>query len=119
VHTFALPVLTGFLAAAAHYAAMYAIVSAGGSGVPASATGFLLGALTRFGLSYRHLFAPTRSVGIASARFVVAVVVAQLATNSALFAALLAEGVPLWPAQATRVALTVGNYLAYQPWVFG
>jgi len=118
IHTFALHVATGVLAVAAHYSLMYGLVRTGMAGVPASAVGFLAGALTRFALSYWHIFAPTRGVAVASARFVVVITV-QLAANSALLAGLLALGLSLWPAQiATTVALTFANYLAYRLWVF-
>jgi putative flippase GtrA len=118
LHTFALHVATGFLAVAAHYAVMWALVRSGTAGVPASAVGFLAGALTRFSLSYWHVFAPTRGVRVASLRFVVVIAV-QLAANSALLAGLLQAGMSLWPAQVTTtVALTFANYLAYRLWVF-
>jgi putative flippase GtrA len=117
-HTFVLHVATGFLAVAAHYAVMYSLVRGGVPGVPASAVGFLGGALTRFALAYWHIFAPTRGVKAASARFVVVNAV-QLAANSALLAALIESGVALWPAQVTTtIVLTFGNYLAYRLWVF-
>jgi putative flippase GtrA len=118
VHTFALHVATGLLAVVAHYAAMYALVRVGLPGVPASALGFVVGALTRFGLSYSHVFSPSRGVKVASLRFLVAIT-AQLAANSALLATLLGLGTSLWPAQiATTVVLTFANYLAYRLWVF-
>ena len=118
IHTFVLHVATGFLAVAAHYTVMYALLRTGMGGVPASAVGFLAGAVTRFALSYWHIFEPTRGVAVASVRFVVAIA-AQLAANSALLAGLLALGTSLWPAQiVTTIALTFGNYLAYRLWVF-
>jgi len=118
IHTFALHVLTGFGAVAAHYAVMYAAVRSGVAPVAASAVGFLFGALTRFALSYWHIFEPSRGVRIAGLRFVVAII-AQLALNSAMLAALLAQGISLWPAQvATTIVLTFANYLAYRLWVF-
>ncbi len=40
-HTFMLHVVTGFLAVAAHYSAMYALVETGVPAVPASAAGFV------------------------------------------------------------------------------
>jgi putative flippase GtrA len=117
-HTFVLHVATGFLAVAAHYAVMFVLVRGGMSGVPASAVGFGAGALTRFALSYWHIFEPSRGVRVASLRFAVAIV-AQLAANSALLAWLLDAGIPLWPAQVTTtVLLTFANYLAYRLWVF-
>ncbi len=118
LHTFVLHVLTGFLAVAAHYAVMFGLVQAGTAGVPASAAGFLFGALTRFALSYWRIFAPTRGVKVASLRFVVAIAL-QLLANSALLAGLIELGLALWPAQvATTILLTFGNYLAYRLWVF-
>lgn len=118
LHSFTLHVLTGVLAVAAHYAVMYGLVRAGVPGVPASAVGFLFGALTRFALSYFHVFLPTRGVKVASVRFVI-VIALQLAANSVLLAGLIEMGLSLWPAQVlTTVLLTVGNYLAYRLWVF-
>ena len=118
MHSFTLHVLTGALAVAAHYAVMYGLVAGGLPGVPASAGGFLIGALVRVALSYSRVFMPTRGVRTASTRFVV-VIALQLAANSALLASMIELGLPLWPAQiATTVLLTVGNYLAYRLWVF-
>jgi putative flippase GtrA len=118
IHTFSLHVITGVLAVAAHYAVMYGLLQAGLSGVPASGGGFLVGALTRFTLSYRRVFLPTRGVKVASVRFVIAIAL-QLAANSALLAGLIELSLPLWPAQVlTTALLTVGNYLAYRLWVF-
>lgn len=118
LHTFALHVMTGFLAVAAHYASMYALLKTGMTGVPASTLGFVAGALTRFALSYWHIFEPTRGVRVASLRFAVAISL-QMIANSALLALLLQSGLSLWPAQmTTTVALTFVNYLAYRLWVF-
>ena len=118
IHSFTLHVLTGFLAVAVHYAVMYLLVRVGVGGVPASAAGFLFGALTRFASAYFHVFAPTRGGKVASARFVI-VIGLQLAANSALLAGLIEGGVSLWPAQViTTIVLTIGNYLAYRLWVF-
>ncbi|HET7136083.1 MAG TPA: GtrA family protein [Casimicrobiaceae bacterium] len=118
LHTFTLHVATGFAAVAVHYALMYALIGAGLEPVPASAVGFLGGALTRFAFSYAHIFAPTQGVNVAGMRFVVAIA-AQLAANSALLAALTQAGVGVWPAQvATTIVLTGANYLVYRWWVF-
>ncbi len=118
LHSFSLHVATGFAAVAAHYALMYALLRMGLAPVPASAIGFLAGALTRFVLSYAHIFTPTRGVHAAGLRFVVAIA-AQLAANSALLAALTRAGLPVWPAQvSTTVLLTFANYLVYRWWVF-
>jgi putative flippase GtrA len=118
LHSFSLHVVTGFAAVAAHYALMYALMQAGLAAVPASAVGFLAGALTRFALSYAHIFTPTQGVPAASLRFAVAIG-AQLAANSALLAALTQSGLPVWPAQVTTtILLTFVNYLVYRWWVF-
>jgi putative flippase GtrA len=118
LHSFSLHVVTGFVAVAAHYALMYALLRAGFGPVAASACGFVAGAATRFALSYAHIFAPTQGVHAAGARFAVAIA-AQLAANSALLASLTQQGVAVWPAQiATTVVLTFVNYLVYRWWVF-
>ena len=118
LHTFVLHVMTGFLAVAAHYASMYALLRTGMSGVPASTFGFAAGALTRFTLSYWHIFEPTRGVRVASVRFAL-VIALQLVANSSLLALLLQSGLTVWPAQVTTtIALTFVNYLAYRLWVF-
>jgi putative flippase GtrA len=118
LHSFTLHVVTGFLAVAAHYSIMYGFVRAGVAGVPASAIGFVGGGLTRFALSYWHIFSPSRGVKVASVRFLLVIAV-QLVANSALLAGLLELGMSLWPAQvATTIALTFANYLAYRLWVF-
>jgi GtrA-like protein len=118
IHSFSLHVATGAIAVAAHYSVMYGLVKSGLSGVPASAVGFVAGALTRFALSYWRVFAPSRGMTVAGARFVVAIVL-QLAVNTLLLAGLLKVGLTLWPAQVTTtVLMTFGNYLAYRLWVF-
>ena len=118
MHSFALHVATGVIAVAAHYALMYGLVRSGMPGVPASAVGFTAGALTRFALSYWRVFAPSRGMTAAGARFVVAIAL-QLAVNTLLLAGFLNLDVPLWPAQvATTVLMTFGNYLVYRLWVF-
>ena len=118
LHSFSLHVITGFVAVAAHYSLMYAMLRAGLAPVPASAVGFLAGAMTRFLLSYAHIFAPTKGVHVAGARFIVAIT-AQLAANSAMLAALTHGGIDVWPAQVlTTVLMTVVNYLVYRWWVF-
>ncbi len=119
IHSFSLHVATGAIAVAAHYAAMYGLVRAGVPGVPASALGFVAGALTRFALSYWRVFAPSRGMTTASVRFVAAIAL-QLTMNTLLLAAFLKLGLTLWPAQVTTtVLLTFSNYLVYRLWVFG
>ena len=118
IHSFSLHVVTGFAAVAAHYLLMYVLMRIGLSPLPASAAGFMAGALTRFVLSYAHVFAPTQGVHAAGLRFIIAIA-AQLAANTGLLAALTATGLAVWPAQVlTTVLLTVVNYLVYRWWVF-
>ena len=118
IHSFSLHVATGAIAVVAHYVVMYALVKSGMPGVPASALGFSAGALTKFALSYWRVFAPSRGMTAAGARFVVAIAL-QLAVNTLLLAALLKLGLSLWPAQfTTTVLMTFGNYLVYRLWVF-
>jgi putative flippase GtrA len=118
LHSFSLHVVTGFAAVAAHYALMYALLRAGLAPVAASAVGFGAGALTRFILSYAHIFTPSAGVHAAGLRFLVAIA-AQLVANSAMLAALTQAGVDVWPAQiATTIVLTFVNYLVYRWWVF-
>ena len=97
---------------------MYGALRGGFAAVPASAIGFIAGALTRFAFSYAHIFAPTQGVQAAGLRFVVAIT-AQLAANSGLLAAFTQAGMRVWPAQVlTTILLTAGNYLVYRWWVF-
>ena len=118
IHSFSLHVVTGFAAVAAHYALMYGLMRLGVAPVPASAAGFVAGALTRFALSYAHVFSPTRSVHVAGARFIVAIAL-QLGANTALLAGLTHGGLAVWPAQVlTTILLTFVNYLVYRWWVF-
>jgi len=118
LHSFFLHIATGFAAVAAHYALMYMLLRGGVGPVPASAIGFMAGALTRFLASYAHIFAPSQGLQTAGWRFVVAIA-AQLAANSALLTVFTGSGMPVWPAQvATTVLLTVANYLVYRWWVF-
>jgi putative flippase GtrA len=86
--------------------------------VPASALGFGAGALTRFALSYWHVFAPSRGMTVAGARFAVAITL-QLIGNTLLLSSFLRMGLTLWPAQVTTtVLMTFANYLVYRLWVF-
>ncbi len=97
---------------------MYGLVSAGMSGVPASAVGFAAGAVTRFALSYWHVFEPSRGMTSAGGRFAIAIGL-QWVLNALLLTLFLKFGLTLWPAQfATTVLMTFGNYLAYRFWVF-
>ena len=118
IHSFSLHVATGAIAVVAHYSVMYAFVRAGVPGVPASALGFGAGALTRFALSYWHVFAPSRGMTVAGTRFAVAITL-QLIGNTLLLSSFLHLALTLWPAQvATTVLMTFTNYLVYRLWVF-
>jgi len=116
--TFGLHVATGFAAVAVHYGAMWAFMRAGLAPVAASAAGFAGGALARFVLSYAGVFVPTVGVARAGVRFAAAIAL-QLALNSLGLSALLALGVPVWPAQVTvTILLTFLNFAIYRAWVF-
>jgi len=115
---FVLHCATGFLATAAHYGVMWAFLAGGVSPVPASSYGFICGALSRFLLSYFHVFSPSVTVPAAMLRFVV-VLSLQMMANGLLFGLLLSAHWPLWAAQVSAtIVLTVFNYLAYRVWVF-
>jgi len=111
-------VVTGFLAVGVHYGILWLLLRAGLDPVAGSAVGFVGGALTRFLLAYHHVFTPSHSLAIAGRRFLLALG-AQFVANSALFAALLAAGMTVWPAQlTTTIVLTFVNYAVYRVWVF-
>jgi len=117
-HSFSLHVLTGVLAVAAHYGTMYGMLAVQPDPLVASTIGFVAGAATRFALSFFRVFAPTRGLRRAGARFLVAISL-QAVANTGLLALLLAAGFSVWPAQvATTIALTFATYAAYRLWVF-
>lgn len=117
-YSFVLHVLTGFLAVGAHYSVMWLLVQAGTAGVPASATGFLAGAVVRFVTSYFKVFSPGHGVPVALWRFVIALAF-QWVANIGLLELFLFAGAPLWGGQiAVTVLLTVVNFLVYRWWVF-
>ena len=117
-HSFSLHVLTGVLAVAAHYGTMYAMLAVRPDPLVASTIGFVAGAMTRFALSFFRVFAPTRGLRGAGARFLVAISL-QAVANTGLLALLLATGLSVWPAQvATTISLTFATYAAYRLWVF-
>ena len=115
---FLLHIISGVIATAAHYALMFVLIQFGMGGVLASTFGFCAGATTRFFLSYFHVFTPTSGVGRVMVRYVVALLI-QMAANSLLLGALMAAGLPVWPAQiATTLALTIFTYIGGKLWVF-
>ncbi len=110
-------VITGVMATGVHYLIMWALLKAGLSPLAASSLGFVGGAVTRFFLSYFHVFAPQSSVPSAAGRFVL-VLALQMALNAVLLAGLM-QLLPLWWAQlVTTAILTVFNYVAHRLWVF-
>jgi putative flippase GtrA len=116
--SFTAHVVTGFLAVGVHYGILWLLLRAGLDPVAGSAVGFVGGAATRFLLAYHHVFTPSHGLAIAGRRFLLALL-AQFVANSALLAALLAAGLPVWPAQVTTtVVLTFANYAVYRVWVF-
>ena len=117
-HSFVLHIAAGFIATAAHYALMFVLLQAGLGGVAATTLGFVAGAVTRFLLSYFHVFLPTAGVKAAMWRFVVSLLI-QMTANSLLVAALLAAGLHVWVAQVvTTGSLIIFTFLAGRFWVF-
>ena len=115
---FALHIVTGIAAVAAHYGTMAVLIAFGMAPVPASSIGFGAGAIVRFTLAYRHVFDPTLPVAHSGLRFAIALG-AQALGNAALLSAGLALGIPTWPSQiGATVLMTFANYAAYRLWVF-
>ena len=116
--SFFLHIAAGFIATAAHYAVMFVLIQLGMAGVLASTLGFTVGAITRFLLSYFHVFEPMSGVGKAMFRFVIALFI-QMAANSLLLAMLMTVGLHVWVAQIlTTAALTIFTFLGGKLWVF-
>lgn len=112
-----LHIVTGVIATAAHYLAMWGFLQTGMSSLVATSFGFVFGAITRFLLSYFHVFSPTRAVPHAVWRFILALMF-QMFCNTALVALFL-HILPLWYAQVTTtILMTVVNYMIYRIWVF-
>ncbi len=110
-------VITGAMATAVHYLVMWLLLQVGVQAVFASSTGFVAGAISRFFLSYFHVFDSQASVPAAAGRFVLVLVV-QMGLNGLLLAALM-RWLPVWWAQLfTTVVLTLFNYVAHRLWVF-
>ncbi|HEX8012563.1 MAG TPA: GtrA family protein [Casimicrobiaceae bacterium] len=118
IANFSLHALTGFVAVAAHYGVLYALLGLGVAPLVASGIGFCGGAATRFALAYWRVFSPSHGLTTAGRRFVVVIAIQALA-NTALLGALLEAGIGVWPAQiTTTIVLTFANYVAYRLWVF-
>jgi putative flippase GtrA len=114
---FILHLLTGVLAVAAHYSAMWLLLQVNTAPLIATSVGFLFGAVTRFFLSYFHIFSPTAAIPKVAGRFIFALA-AQMGCNAVLVAGFL-KFVPIWEAQVgTTITLAVFNYIAYRLWVF-
>ena len=117
-YSFCLHVMAGFIATAAHYAVMFVLIRVGMEGLLASTLGFGAGAITRFLLSYFHVFSPTSGVRKVMFRFVLALFV-QMVANSLLLGILMAAGLLVWEAQiVTTAALTIFTYIGGKLWVF-
>ncbi|HFD11571.1 MAG TPA: hypothetical protein ENJ32_03745 [Crenotrichaceae bacterium] len=114
---FALHLITGVLAVAAHYSVMWVLLQANITSLIATSIGFLFGAVTRFLLSYFHIFSPTAAIPKAMGRFIFALSL-QMGLNTVLVAGFL-NFVPVWYAQVSAtLILTVFNYIVYRIWVF-
>lgn len=115
---FSLHVIAGLIATAAHYTVMFILIRGGMSGLLASTIGFGAGAITRFLLSYFHVFSPTSGVRKVMVRFALALAI-QMVANSLLLSVLMAAGLLVWEAQiTTTVALTIFTYIGGKLWVF-
>lgn len=112
-----LHLITGVIATAAHYGSMWIFLQANLSSLKATSFGFLFGAVTRFLLSYFHVFSPSAAIPMAAGRFIIALS-AQFAFNTLMVASLLSV-IPVWYAQViTTLTLTLFNYIVYRIWVF-
>lgn len=117
-YSFCLHAMTGLIATAVHYSIMFVLIHAGMAGILASTLGFCAGAITRFLLSYFHVFSPTSGVRKAMFRFLLALFI-QMVANSLLLGTLMAVGFPVWEAQIlTTAALTIFTYIGGKFWVF-
>lgn len=115
---FFLHILAGFIATATHYLIMFVLIHYGMTGFFASTIGFCAGAITRFFLSYFHVFSPTSGVRKAMFRFVLALLI-QMMVNSLLLGVLMISGLSVWRAQImTTVVLTIFTYIGSRLWVF-
>jgi putative flippase GtrA len=115
---FCLHVISGFIATAAHYTVMFVLIRVGMTGLLASTLGFGAGAITRFLLSYFHVFSPTSDVRLVMFRFVLALLI-QMVANSLLLGTLMVAGLQVWEAQiVTTAALTIFTYIGGKFWVF-
>lgn len=115
---FCLHVMAGLIATAAHYTLMFVLIRIGMAGILASTLGFGAGAITRFLLSYFHVFSPTSGVRKVMFRFALALFI-QMVANSLLLGILMAAGLSVWEAQiVTTAALTIFTYIGGKLWVF-
>ena len=118
VYGFYLHIIAGFIATAAHYFVMFVLIRLEMTGQVASTLGFCAGAITRFLLSYFHVFSPTSGVRKVMFRFVLALFI-QMIANSLLLGTLMTSGLSVWRAQiVTTAALTIFTYIGSKLWVF-
>ncbi len=114
---FVLHLITGAMATTAHYGVMWLLLQAGFTSLVATSVGFVFGAVTRFFLSYFHVFSSKATIPMAIGRFIFALLV-QLACNGLLLNEI-HKFIPLWEAQVvTTITLTVFTYIAHRVWVF-
>ncbi len=114
---FILHIITGVMATAAHYAVMWLLLQAGLASLYATSIGFIFGAVTRFFLSYFHVFSSEAAIPTAMGRFIFALLV-QMACNGMLLTQI-NKFVPIWEAQiVTTITLTIFTYITHRLWVF-
>ena len=121
-HLYSVPAYIGVggIATAAHYATLFALVQSGlARPLIGTITGFCVGAVVKYVLSYTVTFRSNGRHIEAGPRFV-AVLLLMLAANTALFWALnSALGVNYMVAQViTTIALIAPGYVANRRWVF-
>lgn len=114
---FVLHLITGVMATAAHYGVMWLLLQTGLVSLYATSIGFIFGAVTRFFLSYFHVFSSQAAIPMAMGKFIFALSV-QLACNGLLLTQF-HKFVSIWEAQVvTTVILTIFTYIAHRLWVF-
>jgi putative flippase GtrA len=112
--------LVGCAAALGHYGALIMLSEwAGVSPVPASGTGFVIGAAISYALNYQFVFRSDKDHAPTAVKFLTVAIIG-LGLNSAIIA-LLTEGADLHylPAQVTATILVmVWSYLGNRCWTF-
>jgi putative flippase GtrA len=113
-------VLVGCAAAVGHYGTLIILSEwAGVSPVPASGTGFVIGAAISYALNYQFVFRSDKNHAPTAAKFLTVAIIG-LAFNSAIMALLTGgAGFHYLPAQLTAtIMVMVWSYLGNRFWTF-